>query len=454
MEAANAAGEAVATQIGRYAQGKWEAADKAAEQAAEAGDVALAAQYREEADSWKEGSANRILLHAAGGALVAGLGRRWGGECAGRCGGGGGVGGGGGQDERRGGRDRRGDGVDDAGECCGECAGGGRAGRWWGGNAGAFAASNADLYNRQLHPDEKKWISENEAAFAKQYGITPEQAHDELTMQANLLVQNGSPGQRSERADRFLKNAHGLLPADGDSGTGFMFYATVAQRANPEMYAGYYADGVGLNRPADADVAQSVGYTQAYQDVYTKLTFGAAAGAALVAVAGPVAALTGVPIFSSGGALGSGAWASPAGDRPRSVRVLTRVAVFPEWDGQSGRCGGQFRDGCGGRVWRTTVERWRHTIGGATTTALNNILQGKNDSIGFGALASGGASAVGYGAGSIAGSLSSSALRPTINSQGWPRPVSGPVPSGWNLFTPNNLPSIRCRDCWGFRFRR
>ncbi len=67
---------------------------------------------------------------------------------------------------------------------------------------------SADLYNRQLHPEEKKWISENEAAFAKQYGITPEQAHDELTMQANLLVQNGSPGQRSERADRFLKNAH------------------------------------------------------------------------------------------------------------------------------------------------------------------------------------------------------------------------------------------------------
>ncbi len=72
-----------------------------------------------------------------------------------------------------------------------------------------------------------------------------------------------------------------------------MFYATVAQRANPEMYAGYYADGVGLNRPADADVARAVAYTQRYEDVYTKLTFGAAAGAALVAVAGPVAALTG-----------------------------------------------------------------------------------------------------------------------------------------------------------------
>jgi len=40
---------------------------------------------------------------------------------------------------------------------------------------------------------------------------------------------------------------------------------------------------------------------------------GAAVGAATIAVGGPVAALLGAPIFSSGGALGSGSLASPVG---------------------------------------------------------------------------------------------------------------------------------------------
>ncbi|WP_237573802.1 MULTISPECIES: hypothetical protein [Burkholderiaceae] len=62
--------------------------------------------------------------------------------------------------------------------------------------------------------------------YAKRYGLTAEQVREELTIQANLQVQNGSPGEWNQRPHEFLKWAHGMLPADGESGLGYMFYAT------------------------------------------------------------------------------------------------------------------------------------------------------------------------------------------------------------------------------------
>ncbi|WP_080402663.1 hemagglutinin repeat-containing protein [Burkholderia ubonensis] len=149
MGAASAAGEAVSTQIGALADAKHDAAQKAADDATKAGDSAAAAAYQAEADKWNEGGAYRVALHTAGGALIAGLG------------GGNALGGAAGAavaatvagklnsmaDSLSNGN---GDGTD-PGLTAGNIAGNllaGSLGGLVGGNSGAFAAANADLYNR------------------------------------------------------------------------------------------------------------------------------------------------------------------------------------------------------------------------------------------------------------------------------------------------------------------
>ncbi|TDN61619.1 adhesin HecA-like repeat protein [Paraburkholderia sp. BL10I2N1] len=74
MSAASAAGEAVATRIGQYADSKRDAANAAADQAMKDGNPELAAQYQQEAADWAEGGTYRVALHTAGGGLIAGLG--------------------------------------------------------------------------------------------------------------------------------------------------------------------------------------------------------------------------------------------------------------------------------------------------------------------------------------------------------------------------------------------
>ena len=61
------------------------------------------------------------------------------------------------------------------------------------------------------------------------------------------------------------------------------------------MYVGYYANGTGMNRPNAGNVANSVNRDNAFHDAYTRMTWGAAGGAAGIAVLGPVAALPGAP---------------------------------------------------------------------------------------------------------------------------------------------------------------
>ncbi|MBO7888311.1 hemagglutinin repeat-containing protein, partial [Burkholderia pseudomallei] len=160
----------------------------------------------------------------------------------------------------------------------GALAGGGSSGTL----AGAGAAANNELYNRQLHPTERQWISDNATRYAKQQGITIEQAISDLTAQANRQVQNGSPGAWDQTASAFLNQAHGLLPADGNSGPGYMFYATPDQKANVAMYAKYYPNGVGMNVPSAQAVASSANRDKAQQEKYSTLTSSAAAVAAMV----------------------------------------------------------------------------------------------------------------------------------------------------------------------------
>jgi hypothetical protein len=310
------------------------------------------------------------------------------------------------------------------------------AGAAVGRDAGAFSGYNVDRFNRQLHPDEQKWIKDNAAVYAKQQGITIDQAIGALTAQADRQVQNGSAGAWDQNASAFLGQAHGMLPADGNSGPGYMFYATPDQKANPNMYAGYYPNGVGLNQPAAGDVANSVNRDAAYRDAYTKGTIGAALLAGGIAVAGPIAALPGAPIFSAGGALGSGAWASPAGTGAISAGInagsqyYQNGTVNPVDVAIAAISGGA--GAYGGLGWNVFV----NGVGGATGTAINNALYGKSDSITGSAFASGVLSSLGYGIGKLGESGVNATLKPGINTQNWASTGSWSS-SGWNLFNPN-----------------
>ncbi|WP_322011754.1 hemagglutinin repeat-containing protein [Paraburkholderia sp. J12] len=133
MQAAQAAGQVVAQGIGAYATMKQQ-------QAEAAGDTATA-------DAWDEGGTDRTLLHIAGGALVAGLG---GGSIGNAAAGAAGAGFASAFAGKLNGL------ADQIGDATGSMTLGnvvsnvlaGTGGALVGGSAGAFTASNADLYNR------------------------------------------------------------------------------------------------------------------------------------------------------------------------------------------------------------------------------------------------------------------------------------------------------------------
>jgi filamentous hemagglutinin len=149
MNAASAAGEAVATQIGAIADAKRDAAKKAAEQAAIDGNAELAAQYKAEAASWDEGGTYRVAMHTAGGALIAGLG---GGSALGGAAGAGVASALAGKlNQMADSFETNGGAGTDPGLTAGNIAVNliaGGIGGLVGGNSGAVTASNADLYNR------------------------------------------------------------------------------------------------------------------------------------------------------------------------------------------------------------------------------------------------------------------------------------------------------------------
>ncbi|WP_232449889.1 two-partner secretion domain-containing protein [Burkholderia ubonensis] len=144
MNATQAAGQVVAQGIGAYADTKQKEAQRAADAAKASGDTTVQAAYQAEADSWAEGGTNRVLMHTAGGALLAGLGG--GNALAGAAGAG--------LSSAFAGKlnslaDAVGDGTGSmlAGNVLSNVLAG-AGGALIGGTSGAFTASNADLYNR------------------------------------------------------------------------------------------------------------------------------------------------------------------------------------------------------------------------------------------------------------------------------------------------------------------
>ncbi|WP_028731083.1 hypothetical protein [Pandoraea sp. E26] len=191
MAAATAAGEAVARDIGTYADKKREAALKMADATT---DPELKAQYQKEADDWKEGGDYRAAMHAAGGAIIAGFG------------GGNALGGalGAGLTSKLGGtlnelsesiQKAHPTGNADIDQALAQIVATGvgtAVGAAVGGSSGAFAGYNVDRFNRQLHPEEKalaKRISDDAKARALKNTdgspITAEQIEDMLRSAAN-----------------------------------------------------------------------------------------------------------------------------------------------------------------------------------------------------------------------------------------------------------------------------
>ncbi|EON12910.1 Hemolysin [Pandoraea sp. SD6-2] len=171
MAAATAAGEAVARDIGSYANRKEE---EAKEKAKNTEDPTLKAQYLQEAKDWSEGGDYRAAMHAAGGAIVAGLG---GGNALGA-----------GLMSKLGGvlndlsnkiQDAHPTGNADIDQALAQIVttGLGTAiGAAAGGTSGAFTGFNTDRFNRQLYPDEYKKAAGYAKVVAKELGISEAEA--------------------------------------------------------------------------------------------------------------------------------------------------------------------------------------------------------------------------------------------------------------------------------------
>lgn len=167
------------------------------------------------------------------------------------------------------------------------------------------------------------------------------------------------------------------------------------------------------------------------------------AGALALAAGGEVvlplvASIPGAPIFSTGGLLGTGAWAAPMGTRVISAGInagshyLQNGSVNPMDVATSFGTG--MAGAHGGLLWNIGV----NAAGGA---ALNNAIYGKSDSVAGSALISGLLSSLGYGVDKLGESWVSSVLKPSIDPPNWASTGSWSG-SGWNLLNANNFGPI------------
>ncbi|MCA3188853.1 hemagglutinin repeat-containing protein [Cupriavidus sp.] len=231
MAAAQAAGEAVAKTVGDIADSRKKATTDAlraanaayAREPSEANQAAIDAAQAD-IDNWKEGGEYRAALHAAGGALVAGLGG--GNAIAGAAGAGASslaaqrlatLG-----DSVAKSLDSGSGDLDTAvGNLAANLMAGG-LGTAIGGGAGAATAANADRFNRQLHPDERQWAKDKARAFAAEYEdktgkpITVDQAERMLLASGYRIVDavaSKGPGGDATATAFISRNGGGLFSA-------------------------------------------------------------------------------------------------------------------------------------------------------------------------------------------------------------------------------------------------
>ncbi|ABE30118.1 hemagluttinin repeat family protein [Paraburkholderia xenovorans LB400] len=262
MNAANAAGEAVAKDIGTYADYRQKAALDGAKAANALGETGTAAQYGQDAADWGEGGADRVGMHIVAGAVLGGLG---GGNFGSALGGAAGAGVSAGLAPRLNELSNSIANGDPTGNATADRMLGqvvsnlvaGAAGAAVGGGAGAFAASNADMYNRQLHQPEKT-KAQQIAAAAKDQG---------------LMNPDGSPitAAQIENAMRGANNSqYGEIAATG-----------VVVPLNAGTPAGAVYDTAGMKLVADStgsylvqDPSMLATPSKALQDLITQNTGG------------------------------------------------------------------------------------------------------------------------------------------------------------------------------------
>ncbi|WP_156440541.1 hemagglutinin repeat-containing protein [Burkholderia sp. MSMB1072] len=239
MNAAMAASEAIAKQIGNYADRKEKAARDAA---AATDDPALKAQYLQDAKNWAEGGDNRVALHIAGGALTGGL-------TAGGLGAAGGAAGAGLSAKLAPELTEIAQSIKDAGptgnknvdELLGNVASNllaGGAGALVGGGTGALTSAAVDRFNRQLHPTEITAIREKARQLAASGKIGYDEALSRLSAQAlrdvDLQFAKANPGVDAQ-AQVWLDQVKAANPAGYNNMP--LFQATSAQYKDPSLYA-------------------------------------------------------------------------------------------------------------------------------------------------------------------------------------------------------------------------
>jgi len=301
------------------------------------------------------------------------------------------------------------------------------AGAAVGGNAGAFEGYNVDRFNRQLHPEEKQAIKNSAEAYAKQQGITVEQAVNDLTAQANLQVQNGSPGAWNQSASTFLSQFRGMLPADGGSGPGYMFYATPDQKANASMYAGYYPNGVGPNQPSGKQIQDSANREQASRNLIGGGTIAAAMGGAVIAGAPAAVAIGGAATAVIGGTVAGGMDATAQYSQSGSIRP-TQTAFAATVGAVAGPIGGGL-----GMVGNMFVGG----LGLTTTTAFNNVYYGENSSLVYAFAVGSGFGGISYVAGLGTAKLAAFALPTFVFPKNLDPAVPAVLQGGRNAFPAN-----------------
>ncbi|RBJ60806.1 hypothetical protein BRN90_21130 [Xanthomonas oryzae pv. oryzae] len=143
-----------------------------------------------------------------------------------------------------------------------------------GGASGAATAFNEDTNNRQLHPDEVKWINDNAGKFADQQGISKEEAVRRLTVEAAAQVDGFVNERVGSSVDEGALNF--LNTNTNQYAWGQAFRATDAEYNNFGLY--------GKQLASDPESFRTV-YNSLYQSGVSKETLQAAYQQELLAYA-------------------------------------------------------------------------------------------------------------------------------------------------------------------------
>lgn len=169
-----------------------------------------------------------------------------------------------------------------------------------------------------------------------------------------------------------------MLPLDGTSGPGYMFFATDAQKANASIYSKYlpqdrinnfYARN-GLTQPTMGQVASPVAREQAIDNKISGAVIAAPVGA-LAAIGAPVVAAGSTVTLVAIGAVGGGGF-DAAGQFAQDGKVNPTQSAFASATGA-----------LTAPIGAATGFTGNMLLGGATNivnTTFNNTYYGKNDS--------------------------------------------------------------------------